>query len=394
MSLEGRLRDLRPLELCQMLGASRKTGVLLVSAPLHARALEVRVVDGAVVAATQWPLSRASTGAPVVGAPLSATTPRMLADTILELLTWSDGDFRFAAADAPVTMPGAMRVAMEPVLVEAAHRADVWSRVSDRVASPRVIPSFVDVDPRHLPLLRLAPQEWETLTRVDGRRDIVSLADALGRDVLDVVQTIHSLIGAGLLTIVSAGADTVRHPTPPTQPAVYSPLRDGVQVGDVWIPPTSHDRDVDNTNAVDESAVDPLAEQAAQGGEAPPSAWTPRVWQARVPDAVRPPWHAASQPWPAGQNPVAPTANDPSHERAHAMPVTDPLTSLASRGDDAARRGDLTAALTLWSAALREPEPPVDADRIREAIALAARLHALLHPSRPTSAANAFTRAS
>jgi hypothetical protein len=56
-------------------------------------------------------------------------------------------------------------------------------------------------------------------------------------------------------------------------------------------------------------------------------------------------------------------------------------TTLCSQGDDAARRGDLAGALTFWSAALRSEASLADADRIREAIALAARLHALLHPA-------------
>ena len=67
--------------------------------------------------------------------------------------------------------------------------------------------------------------------------------------------------------------------------------------------------------------------------------------------------------------------------------------TLAMRGDDAARRGDLSGALTHWSAALRSDEPLDDADRIREAIALAARLHALLHPQRPAPADGVFARA-
>jgi hypothetical protein len=53
---------------------------------------------------------------------------------------------------------------------------------------------------------------------------------------------------------------------------------------------------------------------------------------------------------------------------------------LCRLGDEAARRGDFADAMTHWTAALRVPEPFVDADRVREAMALTARLHALLHP--------------
>jgi hypothetical protein len=53
---------------------------------------------------------------------------------------------------------------------------------------------------------------------------------------------------------------------------------------------------------------------------------------------------------------------------------------LCRLGDEAARRGDFANAMTHWDAALRLPEPFVDAERVREAMALTARLHALLHP--------------
>jgi len=40
----------------------------------------------------------------------------------------------------------------------------------------------------------------------------------------------------------------------------------------------------------------------------------------------------------------------------------------------------LRGAMAHWNAALQSPEPPPNADQVREAIGLAARLHALLHP--------------
>ncbi|MEQ1691388.1 MAG: hypothetical protein ABMA00_08900, partial [Gemmatimonas sp.] len=83
------------------------------------------------------------------------------------------------------------------------------------------------------------------------------------------------------------------------------------------------------------------------------------------------------------KNAVASTTAETSLQRGEAswpLPGMDAIT-LCTHGDDAARRGDLAGALTFWSAALRSTTSLADADRIREAIALAARLHALLHPA-------------
>jgi hypothetical protein len=54
--------------------------------------------------------------------------------------------------------------------------------------------------------------------------------------------------------------------------------------------------------------------------------------------------------------------------------------TLCQQGDDMARAGDLVGAMAHWNAALRAPDPLPNAERVREAVALAARLHALLFP--------------
>ena len=369
MSLEGRLRDLRPLELGQLLSSSRKTGVLLVRAPLHARALELRFEQGAVVGASQWPLYRSSTGELEPGAQSDATSVRAVSDAVLDLLTWREGDFRFVAASALAAPPSTLRVAMEPLLVEAMQCAEVWDRVADRGINAHVVPAFVDVDAQQLPLLRLAPQEWETLTRVDGRRDVTALAAALDRDVLDIAQIIHGLIGSGLLQIRAISAEPRRHPTPPAQSRAQQANADGLQIGDLWIPPSGHGiARSDESTPDDDSIFDP------------------------GPVDARAAWHDVSRVWRTAEISVASSSANPSIGTGEAQRVAAGVT-LAMRGDDAARRGDLSGALTHWSAALRSDEPLDDADRIREAIALAARLHALLHPQRPAPADGVFARA-
>lgn len=365
MSLEGRLRDLGPLELCQMLATSRKTGVLIVRAPLHALVAEIHFLRGAVVDAREWPID--ANAADTVGVPTATTTAdaRTVQTCVLDLLTWRDGEFRFIADDATNATPSTVRIALEPLLVEAAQRAEVWERVANRVAHPRVVPAFLDVEPRQLPLLRLVPQEWEVLTRVDGRRDLTALADVLGRDLLDIAQIVHGLIGAGLLTLREPGSAPRRHPTPPAQSAIGPSPNFVGQIGDLWIPAAEHRlTPVDELAMEDDSIFDPVSIGVLTADGMPRRGVPVR----ETSDAVS----------------VAPTITEPSEEESKTRWPTPNMDAdtLCLHGDDAARVGDLAGALTFWSAALRSVESPVDADRIREAIALAARLHALLHPVR------------
>lgn len=366
MSLEGRLRDLGPLELCQMLATSRKTGVLIVRAPLHALVAEIRFLRGCVVDASQWPIDSSMSDALVVRSSSATADARTVQTCVLDLLTWRDGDFRFIADDAAGATPTAVRIALEPLLVEAAQRAEVWERVADRVAHPRVVPAFLDVEPQQLPLLRLVPQEWEVLTRVDGRRDLTALADVLGRDLLDIAQIVHGLIGAGLLTLREPGSAPRRHATPPTQSAIGPSLNFVGQIGDLWIPAAEHRlAPNDELMTEDDSIFDPVSVGVLSADGMPRRGVPVHEIDA---DAA-----------------VASPTTEPSSKKEGAVQWKTPhmdADTLCLHGDRAARSGDLAGALTFWSASLRSVESPADADRIREAIALAARLHALLHPVR------------
>jgi hypothetical protein len=301
VTLEGRIRELGLHEVCQLVGLGRKTGTLEIRAPLQDAAASVAFVQGAIVNASIWSAGELKQDA--ARSATTATDAAAIAARVLDLLTWTDGEFRFLAG-TPSAGSSGLRVAIEPLLVEAAQRAALWERVADRIPSARAVPAFVDVESEQLPLLRLAPQEWEILTRVDGRRDLVELARALGRDVVDVAGLVHGLIGHGVLTLRDGVQTRRRHATPPSSAAIPEPI-----VVDPWVPEN---------------------------------------------DAGT----------PTGQ-----------------------VEALCERGDEAARRGDLEAAVECWTAALQQHGPPsdtrsgVDVGRIREAIALAGRLHALLQPS-------------
>ena len=380
VSLEGRLRELALLEVLQLLGLSRKTGTLQLHARVVGRAGFIRLEFGAVVDAESWALDEPDDEMFPIGLASSANGARAVEQCVLDLLTWRDGDFRFLPADrTPPSTP--VRLPVELLLVEAAQRAESWSRLEDRVPHAQVIPAFVDVEPQQLPLLRLAPQEWEVLTRVDGMRDLSALAIALGRDLIDVASIVHGLIGSGLLTLRESESVPRRHPTPPISiTSISASLTESARATndaprDLWIPHGDDARLSSGGHADDDSLFDPIATGVMSADGVPRLRTAPTgVIVMQNP--------AASLPISVIE-PVATTVAETSLQRGEtAWPMSGmQATSLCSHGDDAARRGDLAGALTFWSAALRSEASIADADRVREAIALAARLHALLHPA-------------
>jgi len=360
MSLEGRLRELGLAEVLQLLALSRKSGVLHLEAALQGRHAAVRFQHGSVVNAVAWNDDEAA------GALRARTADeaREVEAVMLDLLLWRDGAFRFAPADDHAPTSASIRLAIEPLLMEAAQRAEVWERIADRVPHSRVVPAFVDVEPQQLPLLRLAPVQWEILTRVDGQRDLLVLAESLGRDLLDVAEQVHGLIGAGLLVLREGPVAPRRNPTPPAMATIPAP--EGREIaGDLWIPTADHTRhsSVPAHDASGWSDEDSLFDPVELG------VISPEGFPHR-----RTPWITSP--------PVASQAAEPSVSRGETAGIAACVdaNSLCRLGDEAARRGDFAGAMTHWNAALRVPEPFADADRVREAIALTARLHALLHP--------------
>jgi hypothetical protein len=367
-----------------LLGSSRKSGVLRLQAPLYAREAQIRFAAGLVTNAGQWPMG--ADGARLLDDALESGDVRRVETVVLELLTWQEGAFHFIADETPRVPSGAVRLQIDTMLVEAAHRESVWDGVRDRVPDARVVPAFVDIEPKQLPLLRLVPQEWEVLTRVDGRRDLTELATLLDRTVLDVAQIVHALIGAGLLTIIDQSHVPRQLPTPPVQQEAIPEPQDLQQLSadDVWIP--SHEDTAGDleASADDDILFDPVALGVVDRDGFPRRA---ALYPTRA-DGTLLSAHATRESalnhrreFPQAE--VASAPAEPSFPRYDAAwPAIDAdSATLCSDGDNAARRGDLAGALTCWSMALRRDESLADADRIREAIALAARLHALLHPT-------------
>jgi tetratricopeptide (TPR) repeat protein len=237
MALEGTLKDLHMQDVFQLLDLGRKNGVLRVTSELRQTAGTVCFERGGVVAAAvgsdPQPLgARLVRSGRITPADLDRARsvqnggdPRRLGDILIgfgvisrreldrqlkaqieeavfELLRWSEGYFRFeegapyqAAVEAPVRFP------TEALLMEAARRIDEWSRIGSKVSHLRLVPRLPGPEDQGTDPLDLAPFEWEVLAAVDGRRDLHSLADVLGRSEFEVARTVYGLTNAGLVVL-------------------------------------------------------------------------------------------------------------------------------------------------------------------------------------------------
>ena len=241
MALEGPLKEFHIQDVFQLLDLGRKTGVLRVTSELRQTAASVTFERGGVVAATLGKnpqrfgarlvrlgkisakdLDRAlalqekgdsrrlgdilvSLGA-IARRELDRQLKGQVEETILDLLGWTEGHFRFeegATSEALVDSP--IRLPTEGLLMESARRLDEWSRIESKVPHLRVIPKLPPPDAPAGGKLDLVPLEWEVLAAIDGERDLHALADTLGRSEFDVARTVYALAAAGVVVLDEHG---------------------------------------------------------------------------------------------------------------------------------------------------------------------------------------------
>ncbi len=239
MALEGPLKELHIQDVFQLLDLGRKTGILRVTSELRHTSGTVCFERGGVVAAT---LGADHSAAPLgtvllragriqesdldrarvlqgegdhrrlgdvliaIGAisrrELERQLKAQIEEAIFDLLTWTEGYFRFdeggtcqSAVEAPV------RIATETLLMEAARRIDEWSRIEARVPHLRIVPRLQPSEGAERGRLDLVPFEWEVLAAIDGSRDLRAIAEVLGRTEFEVARTGYALATAGVVTL-------------------------------------------------------------------------------------------------------------------------------------------------------------------------------------------------
>lgn len=338
MGLEGNLRELALQEVLQLLAHTRKTGDLCVNAPVAGLSATVSFANGSVVdGELTGPAADDVIGSKTSGASLA----KYVESVVLELLTWQDGQFRFVPAQAgSLRARTGVRINTDVLLMEGARRVEMWSRLSNRIANARAIPSFAESN-GELPMLNLLPQQWEILTHVDGRRDVQALAELLSWDLMETAEVVYGLLETGLLVAQDGSRARVRV-TPLSLPAIVAPEHSV----DLWVPAGASGSDPDGFGH--DEIFDPVL-VGVTTADGLPRMRTPR-----------------------------------------ASPVAQPLTVVAeseidvdialhrSLGDSAARKGEFETAIWHWQKVLDARGNHDDRTHAIEATMLTSRLASLL----------------
>jgi len=245
MALEGTLQDFALVDILQLIGMQRKTGVLTLTR--KDETLNVVVQDGMVVWAAppdevfEANLGRVLTrrelttrerweevqqmrarkgqrlvpflleGQLVSPRDIEKVVQRLVRETLYQALRWRDGRYTFAAQTQVDLSRGQIPpVGTETVLLEAVRQMDEWPMIERRIPSLDLVvrrsnrPAYRDQAP---------PEALTILELVDGRRSAREIAELCDLGEFDAYKGIADLLAAGALQLeqrAEAGAEEVR----------------------------------------------------------------------------------------------------------------------------------------------------------------------------------------
>ncbi|HEU5162233.1 MAG TPA: DUF4388 domain-containing protein, partial [Thermoanaerobaculia bacterium] len=119
-------------------------------------------------------------------------------EAIYALSIWSDGEFVFAPAEE--TTEQTIKRSNTNLLMEAARRSDEWKVLSRKIPSVDMVPEL-DARPSRHEQVALTPQEWQLVTKIDGRRSIAEIAPLLEMSPFDVAKVLYGLLTAELAVL-------------------------------------------------------------------------------------------------------------------------------------------------------------------------------------------------
>jgi hypothetical protein len=227
MALQGNLRDFSATEILQLLGSQKKTGCLIIES--GAMRAVVFVHDGRIVSTRAAGMVKDDplvlflrrinrlTDEQVLGLTtihhesrrdledllvngrymeqqdLSMFVERQILDTLMTIMGWPDGAYRFDPNDR-WEAPALARLSMDGVLIEIARRIDEQKRYAKVFHDPNLLLSVRDLPDPEEPL---SEEESDLLGLVDGRRTVAEVIEAAPLSGFEALDALNRFLEAG-----------------------------------------------------------------------------------------------------------------------------------------------------------------------------------------------------
>ena len=174
-AIRGSLTQLRLIDILKLLTTHGKTGRLIIKRGDEAG--EIYFDQGKIVHST-------------LGMKQGETT-------FLALLSWGEGEFEFtpnvATPENSITMP------TDRLLMEGIKRIQEWERIKKLVPSEDTV--FKLSTRQAAGQISLQPQDWNILSRVDGKKNVKEILRETGINEMQALRILYRLYSAGLLEV-------------------------------------------------------------------------------------------------------------------------------------------------------------------------------------------------
>lgn len=133
---------------------------------------------------------------------LETAVREQIEDATFNFFSWIEGEFEFSADETISDEDIFVELNVENVIMEGCRRIDEWDLIFAALGSLERVPHLSHderIDERGE--VKLTPDEWRVVCRVDGRRDVNTVLHDCGLDRFHSAKVIYGLYSGGLLTV-------------------------------------------------------------------------------------------------------------------------------------------------------------------------------------------------
>ncbi|MFC1848962.1 DUF4388 domain-containing protein [candidate division CSSED10-310 bacterium] len=177
MSFQGELKDLPLPDVVQLIDSSSKTGKL--SLKTDSLRGDIFFEKGKIVHAILGDLSGE--------------------EAVHTMAVWTEGHFMFETN--AIAEKKSITRSNTNLMMEGARRLDEWKVLQKKIPSTDLIPEFIPQSKNQAPQISLSTREWVLLSKVNGARDIKTIAKQSNLSVFETCKILYGLISSGLLAL-------------------------------------------------------------------------------------------------------------------------------------------------------------------------------------------------
>lgn len=126
-----------------------------------------------------------------------------LEEEIWALFAWESGEFKFETVPSDKLGQAIVQIDIEPMILEGTRRNDEWKKIEQYIPHDRIVLStFIDRPDEFERDITLRPEEWEVLSKVNGRFSVRAIVSRANMGRFEVHSILTQFVKSGLVRIV------------------------------------------------------------------------------------------------------------------------------------------------------------------------------------------------